>query len=300
MFEIRTDLALEENERIRHPNASAGGISVEEQYFSEDEVRITTVCIQTEEAAGRMGKPKGTYVTLEAEHMSEPDESYHREISARLAQVLKQLIGDEKPVASVLIAGLGNRNVTPDALGPLVVDHLDVTRHLLREFGPESFGENVPIQISAIVPGVMGQTGMESQEIITAVVKETKPDLLIVVDALAARSIRRLGRTIQISDTGIHPGSGVGNYRHSITKDTIGIPVIAVGIPTVVEAATIVQDSIGHFLPDAHAAKEVGPDLQIPSLQNLFVTPKDIDAQMRQMSYTVSEGFHQAFFENRE
>lgn len=210
------------------------------------------------------------------------------------------------------MAGLGNRLVTPDALGPQVADNLYITRHIIKEFGRRAY-ENEQVQpISAIVPGVMAQTGMESQEIIAGIIHEVQPDYLIVVDALAARSVRRLGRTIQITDTGIYPGSGVGNHRYSITKETTGIPVIAIGIPTVVEAATIVYDSMSTLIDElAHAeslqplkdpgeidgsrASESDPGTVIPQLNHMFVTPKDIDAEIKRMSYTISEAINQAF-----
>ena len=254
MFEVRTDLAVEENERITKAQEETKGISVTEEDYGEEQIHITTVRITTENGAKQMGKPKGTYITLEAAEMIEDDEDYHREISKRLAEILKELIPvcdkqknykesteNQKKVSrkgfaqakhelegtSILVAGLGNRLVTPDALGPQVADNLYITRHIIKEFGRRAY-ENEQVQpVSAIVPGVMAQTGMESQEIITGIIREVKPDYLIVVDALAARSVRRLGRTIQITDTGIYPGSGVGNHRYSITKETTGIPVIA-------------------------------------------------------------------------
>lgn len=245
--------------------------------------------------------------------MTEDDEGYHREISQKLAEVLKRLIPVEKEDLSILVAGLGNRMVTPDALGPQVADNLCITRHIIKEFGKLAY-ENENVQhVSSIVPGVMAQTGMESREIIAGVIHEINPDYLIVIDALAARSAGRLGRTIQITDTGINPGSGVGNHRHSITKDTIGIPVIAIGIPTVVEAATIVHDSMSTLIDELAQSEVMKPlknswgklnemehknlirELLSPQLNNMFVTPKDIDAEIKQMSYTVSEGINIAF-----
>lgn len=313
MFEIRTDLAVEENERIQEKKKTVRGVTVEEERFEEEDINIITVHIETENGAREMGKPKGTYITLEASAMAEDDEGYHREISQKLAEVLKRLIPVEKKELSILVAGLGNRMVTPDALGPQVADHLCITRHIIREFGKFAY-ENENVQhISSIVPGVMAQTGMESREIIAGVIREVKPDYLIVIDALAARSARRLGRTIQITDTGINPGSGVGNHRHSITKETIGIPVIAIGIPTVVEAATIVHDSMSTLIDELAQSETMRPlknswgklnemehknlirELLSPQLNNMFVTPKDIDAEIKQMSYTVSEGINIAF-----
>lgn len=313
MFEVRTDLAVEENERIAKAQEEAKGITVTEEDFEEEQIHITTVRITTENGAKQMGKPKGTYITLEAAEMIEDDEDYHREISKRLAEILKELIPVDDSGTSILVAGLGNRLVTPDALGPQVADNLYITRHIIKEFGRRAY-ENEQVQpISAIVPGVMAQTGMESQEIIAGIIHEVQPDYLIVVDALAARSVRRLGRTIQITDTGIYPGSGVGNHRYSITKETTGIPVIAIGIPTVVEAATIVYDSMSTLIDELAHAESLQPlkrswgklteaehrnlirELLSPQLNHMFVTPKDIDAEIKRMSYTVSEAINQAF-----
>ena len=340
MFEVRTDLAVEENERITKAQEETKGISVTEEDYGEEQIHITTVRITTENGAKQMGKPKGTYITLEAAEMIEDDEDYHREISKRLAEILKELIpvcdkqknskestGNQKKVSrkgfaeakhelegiSILVAGLGNRLVTPDALGPQVADNLYITRHIIKEFGRRAY-ENEQVQpVSAIVPGVMAQTGMESQEIIAGIIREVKPDYLIVVDALAARSVRRLGRTIQITDTGIYPGSGVGNHRYSITKETTGIPVIAIGIPTVVEAATIVYDSMSALIDELAHAESLQPlktswnrlteaehrnlvrELLSPQLNHMFVTPKDIDAEIKRMSYTISEAINLAF-----
>ena len=208
---------------------------------------------------------------------------------------------------SILTVGLGNREVTPDALGPYVVDQLNITRHMVQEYGRYGVEEESRI-VSAIVPGVMAQTGMETAEI-----KETKPDMILVIDALAARSSKRLNRTIQISDAGIHPGAGVGNHRSVITKETMGIPVIAIGVPTVVDAATIVNDTMENFiaaLETSENLKGVGVVLQgynsaekyelvkeliAPHLNGMFVTPKDIDETIRRISYTVSEALNLLF-----
>lgn len=313
MFEVRTDLAVEENERIAKAQEKTKGITVTEEDYEKEQIHITTVRITTENGAKQMGKPRGTYITLEAAEMVEDDEDYHREISKRLAEILKELIPVDDSGTSILVAGLGNRLVTPDALGPQVADNLYITRHIIKEFGRRAY-ENEQVQpISAIVPGVMAQTGMESQEIIAGIIREVKPDYLIVVDALAARSVRRLGRTIQITDTGIYPGSGVGNHRYSITKETTGIPVIAIGIPTVVEAATIVYDSMSALIDELAHAESLQPlktswsklteaehrnlirELLSPQLNHMFVTPKDIDAEIKRMSYTISEAINLAF-----
>lgn len=222
---VRTDLALEAKESFSGSDVEVHGVVVEEEYDKEQNLRLTRVRIESERGAREMGKPIGTYLTLEAPGMASPDEDYHREISEKLAEYLKELMGGQKN-PSVLVVGLGNRDVTPDALGPKMVSNLLITRHLIREYGREAMGVGDCCEISGLAPGVMAQTGMETSEIIKGVVQEISPDLLIVIDALAARSTRRLCRTIQLTDTGIQPGSGVGNHRAALTKETLGIPVI--------------------------------------------------------------------------
>lgn len=314
MEQGRTDLALEENERIQTESARLKGVRAEEEYLEGEDIRITTVYIDTENAAKKMGKPKGVYVTLESSAMSMPEEGESRSVSEQLAKVLKKLLPERGEELSILVAGLGNRMVTPDALGPQAVEQLCITRHMLKEFGQYAYDNEKTPQVSSIVPGVMGQTGMESLEIIKGVAEQIHPDVLIVIDALAARSAKRLGRTIQVTDTGINPGSGVGNHRNKITKETMGMPVIAIGIPTVVEAVTIVNDSMSGFLAALESSesmkkltdswrqlkeseqKELIRELLSPQLNNMFVTPKDIDASIKQMSFTIAEGLNIAFY----
>lgn len=311
-FQVRTDLALETREKFKEDNVEIKGVRVEEELIRESEIKVTRVLIETENGARAMGKPKGSYITLEAPNMSEQDEDYHREVSVQLADILKSLLPGKKTPVSVLVAGLGNREVTPDALGPRVVDNIMITRHILKEFGQYAFGREAVSPISGIVPGVMAQTGMESMEILRGVIRETKPECIIAVDALAARSTKRLGRTIQVTDTGINPGSGVGNHRQGLTRESLGIPVIAIGIPTVVDAATIVSDtmhslitamsrsshlkSLGTSLESLNEAEkyDLVRELLSPSLNTMFVTPKDIDESIKRLSYTVSEGLNLA------
>ena len=210
MYQIRTDLALETQEKMQEDHVDLKGVRFLEEKVDKN-ITVSTVVIETENGAKTMGKPKGTYITIEAGNMDEEDEDYHREISVQLAKIIRQLIQEKNEELSVLVVGLGNREVTPDALGPRVVDNLFITRHIVKEYGKYAFGEKNVNRISSIVPGVMAQTGMESLEIIHGIIDETKPDLVIVIDALAARSTKRLNRTIQVTDTGINPGSGVGN-----------------------------------------------------------------------------------------
>lgn len=293
-YNVRTDLALEQRERFVSDQIEIPGVAVEETYDDMCEVRVTTVRIETENGAAVMGKPVGNYITLEAPKMAEADESYHREISGKLMEVLEGCLPEKEDGQSILIIGLGNRNVTPDALGPLVVEHLDITRHLVKEYGKYALGGEADRLVSAVVPGVMGQTGMETVEIVRGIVEETEPDFVIAIDALAARSVRRLNQTIQIANTGIAPGSGVGNHRNAITKETVGVPVIAIGVPTVVDAATIVGDSIEEYVAKCRdeGMRENKEHLIPPYLYGMFVTPKDIDETMERTSYTISEALN--------
>ena len=312
-YNIRTDLALEQKERFESDNVEIPGVVLEEYYDEKREITTTKVMIETENGAKMMGRPVGNYITLEAPDLAVPDEDYHREISIEISKILKELIPKEKEEYRVLVVGLGNRLVTPDALGPKVADHLVVTRHIVKEYGKYAMGSEKAHMVSAIIPGVMGQTGMETLEIVKGIAEETKPDFAIAVDALAARNTKRLNRTIQIADTGINPGSGVGNHRNGLTEETLGIPVIAIGVPTVVDAATIVNDTMENLLAALETSemlKGVGVVLQgynatekyelikeliSPNLNGLFVTPKDIDDTIQRISYTISEALNILF-----
>ncbi len=297
-FQVRTDLALEARESIGEAESALHGVRVEEYYKEEQDVRVTKVMIDTKNAAKAMGKPVGIYVTMEAPAMVEPDEAYHREISECFASELLELLPGKGEEQSVLIVGLGNREVTADSLGPQAVDNLFITRHIVREYGAAAYNREKINLISALEPGVMAKTGMETAEIVKGVVRETEPDVLIVIDALAARSIRRLNRTIQITNTGIQPGSGVGNHRNALTQESLGVPVIAVGIPTVVDAATIVSDALEKLLEEEKEADVVKyvsrQQKNFPELNNMYMTGKDIDAVVKRVSYTVSEGINLA------
>lgn len=314
MYQIRTDLALETQEKMQEDHVELKGVRFSEEKIDKN-LTISTVVIETENGAKTMGKPKGTYITIEAGDMNEEDEDYHREISVQLAKVLRKLLPVRKEILSILVVGLGNRAVTPDALGPRVVDNLYITRHIINEYGRYAFGKENMNRISSIVPGVMAQTGMETTEIISGVVKETNPDFVIAIDALAARNTKRLSRTIQVTDTGINPGSGVGNHRHGLNQKSLGVPVIAIGIPTVVDAATIVNDtmyslvtamnqsrelkSIGNSLESLSEVEkyELIRELLSPNLNAMFVTPKDIDESVKRLSFTISEGINIAFID---
>ena len=296
-FKVRTDLALEVRENMEENARECRGVSVEEEYKEESELKITKVVIETMNGAKAMGKPVGTYVTLEAPAMILPDEDYHEEISGELARQLKQIIPGLEGELSVMVVGLGNRDVTADALGPNVVDNLTITRHMMKEYGKAAFDKKKVHMVSGLVPGVMAKTGMESQEIIKGVVEKTKPDVVIVVDALAARSTRRLNRTIQLTNTGIHPGSGVGNHRNAITEEALGVPVIAIGVPTVVDAATIVGDAFEKMMRQAGEEPfDIQDELMagLGELYNMYVTGKDVDYEIKQISHIICDALNSA------
>lgn len=293
---IRTDLALEATESFAERDTELRGVEIHEDYNKEKDIRTTIVKITTENGARAMGRPQGNYITIEAPDLSASDEDYHREISGEIAKHLHSLINLERET-SVLVVGLGNKGITADSLGPLVVENLRMTRHIIREYGLKSSGKELLHRVSGIVPGVMAQTGMETSEIIQGITAETKPDVVIAVDALAARSVRRLNRTVQITDTGIHPGSGVGNHRNGLTEDNLQVKVIGIGVPTVVDAATIVHDSMAHLLDalEEQEQKEFLEEMISPNLYSMFVTPKDVDETVKYLSFTISEGLNMVF-----
>ena len=285
---VRTDLALEARGEVSEDSTAIKGIKVTQERDKDNNITITRLDVLNKSGAEAIGKPVGAYITIEAPDMTMEDEGYHREISIVMAEQLKKIIMDtynwNERLPKILIAGLGNSSSTPDALGPMVISNLMITRHIVEFLG---FGEieGAFAITSAIVPGVMAQTGMESSEIIQAIIKKTKPDLLLVIDALAARNINRLNTTIQISDTGIWPGSGVGNNRMAIDKKNMGVPVISIGVPTVVDAATLVYDAIKKINTNDSANLAL-------DFKQMFVTSKDVDAIVKRLSYTISEGIN--------
>lgn len=301
-FTARTDLALEARESINEDEQSLRGVEVEEYSYEEENIHVTKVKIDTKNASKAMGKPMGNYVTMEAPDMTEEDEGFHREISACIARELKGILPATEGEQSILVVGLGNREVTADSLGPKVVDNLFITRHVIRTYGKVAYNRDKMNQISSIEPGVMAKTGMETAEIVKGIIEETKPDVIIAVDALASRSTKRLNRTIQITDTGIWPGSGVGNHRNALTKESLGIPVIAIGIPTVVDAATIVGDAFEKLLEEESKKDNNFECLKYweqhgniySQLNNMYMTGKDIDSVIKRISFTVSEGINMA------
>lgn len=286
-FQVRTDLALEARESIDGKESEIHGIKVEENYDEKSDVHITKVMIETKNGAKAMGKPMGTYVTLEAPGMIDLEEDYHQEISDILAREIRNLLPEPEEEKSILVVGLGNRDVTADSLGPNVVDNLFINRHIVMEYGKRAYNCTKMHLVSSLVPGVMAKTGMESAEIIRGVIEQTGPDMVIVIDALAARSTKRLNRTIQITNTGIHPGSGVGNYRNALNEESLHVPVLAIGVPTVVDAATIVGDAMGEYAMGEY------PNA-LSELNNMYVTSKDVDAQVQQIGHILCDALNKA------
>lgn len=252
MYNVRTDLAIEAHEMVveKQKQEDANLSNIEGVIIKEREVgnvKISKVEI-TKAGAEAVGKKAGNYLTLEVQGIRQQDTELQQEVEKVFAKELNEFMKQIgiKEEDSCLVVGLGNWNVTPDALGPIAVENLLVTRHLFK-LQPETVQEGFR-SVSAIAPGVMGITGIETSDIIQGVIEKVKPDFVIAIDALAARSIARVNSTIQISDTGIHPGSGVGNKRKELSKETLGIPVIAIGIPTVVDAVSITSDTIDFIL----------------------------------------------------
>lgn len=278
----RTDLALEIQESISE-NKEIHGVVLEQSENRNKTVKRTNLEIINEQGSRIMGREQGIYVTLEMRKNGEED------LEKEIEKQLVRLVGKNK---STLIVGLGNREITPDSLGPEVVARVVVTRHMHQEFGKISGWENV----EAIAPGVMAQTGMEVQEILQGIVERTRPQVVLVVDALAARSIKRLGCTVQITNTGIHPGAGVGNNRKELSEKSLGVPVIAMGIPTVVDAETIVEDYMEAGMmqmgvPEAESKKFM-VHAKNQSMQGMFMAGRDIDEQVRKMSKILSNAMN--------
>jgi len=300
----RTDLAVETKEMItRHVRDDIPGVRVETE--EHEEVTVTRVDIMTPEGERVMGKVRGRYVTLEAPGLRKKNTPLQEQIIKLLTQELVK-ITKLPSKATVLVIGLGNWNVTPDALGPRVTEQIVVTRHLQDYISPE-LKEGVR-SVCAISPGVLGLTGIETAEIVAGVVNRLKPDMVMCIDALAAASSSRVTTTIQVSDTGIHPGSGVGNKRFGLTQENLGVPVIAIGVPTVVHAANIANDTINTLMDHAHfnryfkSMQDLSPtDRQsivrqvLPeAIGDLMVTPKEIDTLISDISGVVAGGINSA------
>lgn len=282
MLKRRTDLALEAAQLWQESAGEAGTLpGVESEEATREGYPVTTVRIRDEAGARALGKPVGTYVTLELDGLARREEDAFGRAARALAAELGALLGLE-PGAPALVVGLGNRAITPDNIGPKAADQTMVTRHLVERV-PEHFGSFRPV--AALAAGVLGTTGMESGELISAVVEKTRPACVLAVDALASRSLRRVGRTVQLSDTGIVPGSGVGNHRMALNRETLGVPVIAIGVPTVVDAATLACD----LLSEA-GREDLDPAALSGAGENLIVTPREVDTQVGDLAKVIGYG----------
>jgi len=297
MKNIRTDLALETHELYKESAHDLPGVSVFDK--SSKDIKITHVKIETEEAAEKMGKPIGNYITLETPDLRYIDKKLYEQICRRIADEITELIDDdvEKPI---LVIGLGNRAITSDSLGPEVVDRLIITRHLFSH-APEIISENYA-SVCALAPGVLGITGIETEEIVKSVCKKIQPSCVIVIDALAARSIERITNTVQICDAGINPGAGVGNNRKEISEKTLGVPVIAIGVPTVVDAATITEDTLNAAFLDVDEKFPLDEIFRSGKISNKILnfttTPKEIDILIKKSSEVVANGINFALHDN--
>lgn len=307
MYNFRTDLAVERRD-IYKKNNNLNEIDGVESYEEEINEKLKTykVKIVNQNGADALGKPIGDYITIDIKKLKLATEEEIQKSAEVLSKELKELI--QKHITSqedILVVGLGNIYITPDSLGPKVINEIDVTRHILA-YMPQYLPENTR-PVSAISPGVLGTTGIETLEVIKGIVENIKPKLLIVIDALASKSIERISSTIQLADTGITPGAGVGNTRKDLSIDTLKIPVIAIGIPTVVDAATIASDSLDLFIEKLQQeAKsneylnqlveqdkyEMIKDALLPKDYNFIVTPKEIDDLIENMKDIVARGIN--------
>ena len=281
---FRTDLAVEARELLEK---DIGGTDYFTQRYGD--VTLTRLKIKTPEAAGKMGKPEGTYLTFDVPPFSDD----FRDPAARIELIGKELASLLPQRGLILVAGLGNTEITPDNLGPKTAKGVLATRHITGELA-RSTGLDDLRPVAVLAPGVLGQTGIETGELLYSVTQKLRPAALIVVDALASRRLDRLGCTVQVSDTGISPGSGVGNHRNGLTEENLNVKVIGIGVPTVVDAATIVHDSMAHLLEtlDEAEQKEFLEEMISPHLHGMFVTPKDVDETIKYLSFTISEGLN--------
>lgn len=310
MTKIRTDLAIEAKEFYSRQENREDIPGVEVDVIRNENYTITRVKVVEEVGARIIGKPRGNYITIEVPKLRENDKDLQDEAGKVLAQEVARIVNlNDQSV--ILVVGLGNWNVTPDALGPRVVEHLLVTRHI-KEYVPDQIDEGVR-SVCAVAPGVLGITGIETSEIIRGIVDRVKPDLVIAIDALASRKMERISTTIQLADTGINPGSGVGNNRKELSRESMGVPVIAIGVPTVVDAATMASDTIdmvidslikqspqnGEFYNmlkhmDRTEKYKLINEVITPHVGNLMVTPKEIDRLIDDIAIVIANGLNMA------
>lgn len=284
----RTDLAMEAFDACGEGSPPV----VQVNHWDATDVRMTEIIIEDPDAARQLGKPCGTYLTMECGLLREQDPDARIAMSTLLGEELGRMLKtpDDSPV---LVIGLGNRFITPDSLGPLTVDKTLVTRHMLGAgFAPEYMRP-----VSAVAPGVLGVTGVETAEMVASLVERIRPRAVICIDSLAARASSRIGSTIQLADTGIQPGAGVGNRRSPLTKETLGVDVIAVGMPTVVYAATLARDAFASLSDrdsDDEALASLERDLLGQELGEMIVTPREIDAIVKNAAAMIASGLNRA------
>ncbi|MDD6734733.1 MAG: GPR endopeptidase [Clostridiales bacterium] len=300
MNKIRTDLAIEAHEMCSKKKAEENhlqGIDVKE--YNEDGIFVTVIHVKNERGEEILGKPMGKYITIEAPQLKYSNEVYEKACIVLSEQI--RMLCDISEDTKTLVVGLGNKFITPDALGPEVVSRLMVTNHIKTHM--ENFLDSSYSSVCALIPGVLGTTGIETTDIIKGVADKIKPELVIAVDALASRSIDRISTTIQISDSGINPGSGVENKRSGIDEESIGTKVIAIGVPTVVDAATIASDSIDMAVADDNGLsgclsemnkRDIIHKALTKNVGNMMVTPKDIDLVIERAAKTVANGINLA------
>lgn len=288
MFHPRTDLAMEAFDASGE--SSFPGVQV--SHWDATDVRMTEVVIQDPESARQLGKPCGVYLTMECSLLREQDPDARIAMSALLGEELARMIRADNS-APMLVVGLGNRFITPDSLGPLTVDKTLVTRHMLAsDFAPDGLRS-----VSAVAPGVLGVTGVETSEMVASLVERIQPRAVICVDALAARASSRIGSALQLADTGIQPGAGVGNRRSPLTKDTLGVDVISVGMPTVVYAATLARDAFAALSDrdaDDKTLASIERELLGQDVGDMIVTPREIDAIVKNAAAMIASGINRA------
>ena len=284
MFAKRTDLALEARELWQESAGKTTRLTgVKAVKRKQEGYPVTRVDILDSRGEEALGKPRGSYLTVDLTTFWQRKSDFFQRAVRAVGTPLKELLPTEGPV---LVVGLGNRAMTPDAVGPLTADHVLVTRHLISAM-PRQFSGFRPV--SVLRSGVLGTTGVESAEAVRGLASEVKPACVIAVDALASRRTGRVCAAVQLSDTGIIPGSGVGNHRHPLNAETLGVPVIAIGVPTVVDSATLAAD----LLEESGITDYDGERLRA-SRQNLMVTPRDIDQQVRDLGKVIGYGINWA------
>lgn len=310
------DLALEAQEVVSQ-NQGVGQIpGVSSEVEDDNGIRVTRIEVQTEQGAQAIGKMQGHYITLEVPGLRTKDTDLQNRVTQKFAKEFEQLLKklNIPQEGKALIIGLGNWNVTPDSLGPLVVENITVTRHYF-QLMPDQMDPGYR-QVSAVAPGVLGTTGIETGEIVQGIVEKSKPDFVIAIDALASRALERVNTTIQIADTGISPGSGLGSKRVGLNKNTLGVPCIAVGVPTVVYASTIVNNCIelliSNFKKQTNNTQYIFGQLDqmspeerhsmvrevlSPLGQDLLVTPKDIDDFIEDIANVIATGLNESLHE---